>query len=281
MPISQVFFRGPTLTIVRKGVVEEIRIPDAMRSLPGGNHVDHTPARKHLAGMLIVTGPFGSATLVKDIPLRGKRVVFTGTTTGPCSAGANLDQSVALNAITDKGKTGAATLRPTASGTRIKLGDGALENDMSHVTNFVYNIPDDDASKPTPPHHLPLLKVWTPTAGPVTIELTDASGGPATTIPLTDDQSVYVYNWDINPPGPPAPPTPDEYSDFPPKECDENNKVDLDFKWLYQELDVQNNDWKTWLHGKPLPCPITDCTQQPHIVTPGGSDCIDAVWWKE
>ena len=294
MPGPVVLFRGPMLTIVNKDrVVEEIRIPNCS-CRPGDTHSDGDPKMKHVAGMMIVEpAPDGDGQMEIDrISLldpsgTAYRVTFDGSTTGECSADHNLEDSIPLNALTDCGATGPTSLRPAPSpgkknpvAANIFLGAGTFANDGGFVSSEVYDFPSDDASSPIPSHQLPLLKIWTPYAGPISLAVWNAKNERVDQRTLKPDQSVFVYNWDKHEPKNPA-----KFLEPPGKVCDGFNAVDIDFKWLYQLLTVRGDDWDSWRKGPKLPAPIAQCTRTSRVLrdfrTPGGSDCIDAVWWEK
>jgi len=276
------------LTIIKGTTVEEIRIPDCT---PNGKHPDGDDQVLHVAGMLIVEpAPGGSGQIeVERVSLldpsgSALRVVFEGKTAGKCEADPSLQHTVALNALTDHGNGGATKLRPApGSGKKdpvaasIHLVGGTLKNDPAYLSKEVYDLPSDDASTPIPSHRIPLLKFWKPQQGPVTVTVRNAENDRVFQKTLDDGQSVFVFNWDKG-----EPRDPDEYLEFPQKVCNGSNAVDVDFKWLYQLLITPGDDWDKWRRGKPLPAPTAQCTTVSEVLrdlrTPGGSDCIDAVW---
>ena len=95
-------------------------------------------------------------------------------------------------------------------------------------------------------------------------------------IALQPGLSALFYNWDNEPP------KANQFFTFGPTPCTAGKIiVDIDFKWLYQLLDVAGGDWDEWRCNHDLPTPSARCPGDSggrNATTGPGSDCVHAYW---
>lgn len=279
-----VYFRGPMLNVVKGHSLHRILIPDAMRRLPYGRHGDRWPAVPHVAGVLIVSGddPSNMPTLLQ-ISLRGKDVLVHDGTRARCTINQRtLAGTVPLRSMTNKGSNAAAASLLAAGqdfnervASEVVILGGELA-ESSDTTDLVYTLPTDCASGTLPGGKIPLFSHWRTPSNARVIEFADRATGDLSVLPLEAGQSALFYNWDLKVPDASA------FFNIGATDCSGGKViVDVDFKWLYQLLDVPNGDWDAWRGDCDLPTPHAICpgtAGDMHTTTAPGSDCVHGFW---
>lgn len=264
---AEVFFRGPILFLRNTEKPDAALIPDSERDVYDdtgviGHHPDGTKAKKHYAGMLLAEG----YTRLKYWDLTGKRAMVSDGSGTFCTSSSNT--LIPIDAIANAFLTEPITLIARGAkdywdrvGSEILFQGGDLRNGNMSKASFRMDthVGDFGSAKARP-----LARHWVPKSGAVRIEVADHDGTNPFTVNPTDDQQVYIYNWDVQFP------TVKALTEMPVCSVGEE-KEDTDFKWLYQLYNPPEGKKYTDLLpiGKTLlPAPMTTCTVEP---TTGGS----------
>jgi hypothetical protein len=260
MAIS-VFFRGPSLFVLGTGVINEVLLPDGKRTIFNGGvkdkHPDNSNAKKHHAGLLVLTADGGIA-LRKSL-YRKRVTVRDPSDAGACTTETSFAKVVPLSALTN-GPDASKHLKLLSPGpdywTRVAaavhLEGGTIGSEED--SDLVFEFPKTHNPSAPGPQQIPLIARWTPTGTEAEIVVESVNDDDTElTIPLADGQVAWIYNFDSKEPFP---------ADMgkPKKPCKKPGRLeDHDFKWLYQLLDPPGGDWQKWLEKQPLPAPLSEC----------------------
>jgi hypothetical protein len=251
---------GPTVTEVLFPNAESRRPPDHV-TRPDGKigHADGSKAKDHFAGVLTISATGHE----RNHRLLGRRVTFPAD--GPTGIDASFRRKLPplQRCTTSPGFT--LRLLPQDErqsdrvASQILLSGGelaALDPNLSIEFEM-----DGHHAPPAPRQRYAYDVVWTTRAESVTLEVETFDGHPEQSIELNaNTPEAFFYCFDH--------PNPRKYDliKLEPGKCSFPPVTDHDFKWIYQLLDREDSNhrtWQDWLGSDQFPAPRTDCVERP------------------
>lgn len=228
---APVYFRGPILFRVTPEKATEALVPDAERTLTTANgtpgyHPDGTPTTMHYPGLVVAKDD----TILVQLSLRKKLVTISDGTSTVCTyptAGLIPVDDTANKVMPNK----VSLINPGDASywarvaARITFVGGTLSDWLT--TTIPFRVPPAPGAAP-----ICMAPMWKSSGAMTSIEITEIDGTGKIEIHPSDDQQVYLYNWDL------VEPPVKSITNTPAAQPSAAESEDTDFKWLYQLYDI-------------------------------------------